>query len=54
MVAAEKPPALKAIAPWEAMSDFYRQNVGLGGIPHTHFWELIQGIMYGTVNKDPR
>ena len=30
--AATRPPHLAAIAPWEGWSDFYRENVALGGI----------------------
>ncbi len=32
-MAAKKPPALKAIAPWEGHGDFYREEFVVGGIP---------------------
>ncbi|KAK9419537.1 putative Alpha/Beta hydrolase protein [Seiridium unicorne] len=34
-------PALKALAPWEAATDPYRDLLGRGGIPHTHFFRMI-------------
>ncbi|KAH6629745.1 Alpha/Beta hydrolase protein [Boeremia exigua] len=37
-IAAEKPPHLKAIAPWEGAGDFYRQTLCRGGIPNPLFW----------------
>lgn len=36
-VAAEKPPHLAAIAPWEGFSDLYRDQVCWGGIPAMNF-----------------
>jgi uncharacterized protein len=43
--AAEQPPHLAAIAPWEGVSDYYRDALFVGGIPSgfdewftTHFW----------------
>jgi predicted acyl esterase len=35
--AAERPPHLAAIAPWEGWTDFYRQIICPGGIPETGF-----------------
>lgn len=35
--AAEKPPHLVAIAPWEGFDDFYRDSIFIGGIPETGF-----------------
>jgi putative CocE/NonD family hydrolase len=38
-------PALKALAPWEAATDPYRDLLGRGGIPHAHFFRMIyQGL----------
>ena len=39
-VAAEQPPALKAIMPWNAVADFYREATHHGGITQTFFFEL--------------
>ena len=36
-VAAERPPHLKAIAPWEGVADHYREMLGRGGIPNPAF-----------------
>ncbi|KAG0646971.1 Cocaine esterase [Hyphodiscus hymeniophilus] len=38
-IAAEKPPHLKAIAPWEGFSDSYREIMCRGGIPNPAFSE---------------
>ncbi len=40
-VAAEQPPALAAIAPWEGASDLYRHFVCKGGIPYPTFQEAL-------------
>ncbi|KAF4309321.1 Peptidase S9/S15 [Botryosphaeria dothidea] len=34
-------PAVKALAPWEALTDVYRQNVIRGGVPRIKFVEMI-------------
>lgn len=39
-VAAEKPPHLKAIMPWNAVADFYREATHHGGIVQTFFFDL--------------
>lgn len=36
-IAAEQPPHLKAIAPWEGMADYYRELLCRGGIPNYAF-----------------
>lgn len=41
MIAAEKPPHLKAIALWEGIGDFYRESICRGGIPNSMFWDLL-------------
>ncbi|KPI34684.1 Cocaine esterase [Cyphellophora attinorum] len=46
-IAAERPPHLKAIAPWEGVGDFYRQSLCRGGIPNTAFWRALSGSMQG-------
>lgn len=38
-IAAERPPHLRAIAPWEGLSDYYREQQCRGGIPYTAFWD---------------
>lgn len=40
--AAEQPPHLAAINPWEGVSDVYRDLVRRGGMPDTGFAELLQ------------
>jgi predicted acyl esterase len=40
-VAAERPPHLAAINPWEGWSDTYRELVRHGGIPETSFWPYL-------------
>src|SRR5207247_6273827 len=39
-VAAQKPPHLKAIMPWNAVADFYRESTHHGGIVQTFFFDL--------------
>lgn len=46
-IAAERPPHLKAIAPWEGVGDFYRQSLCRGGIPNTGFWRILSESMQG-------
>lgn len=40
-IAAENPPHLCAIAPWEGLSDLYREDVLRGGIPNIGFNEIM-------------
>ncbi|KAH7393684.1 Alpha/Beta hydrolase protein [Cadophora sp. MPI-SDFR-AT-0126] len=40
-IAAEQPPHLKAIAPWEGLGDYYRESICRGGIPDSSFWEAL-------------
>jgi predicted acyl esterase len=44
-VAGLNPPHLKAINPWEAMTDFYRDVMFPGGIPETKFTKRITNSM---------
>ena len=46
-VAAENPPNLAAIAPWEGASDIYRHFVARGGIPYETFQEMLTTHLYG-------
>jgi uncharacterized protein len=46
-VAAEQPPHLAAIAPWEGMSDIYRDLVARGGIPDLGFPHMLSRSFVG-------
>jgi hypothetical protein len=46
-IAAQRPPHLAAIAPWEGAYDVYRQMLGRGGIPRVTFANLISATLYG-------
>jgi len=46
-IAAEKPPHLAAIAPWEGWTDFFRCDVVRGGIPDPGFNEFMLRLMAG-------
>jgi len=46
-IAAENPPHLAAIAPWEGLSDLYRQDVVRGGIPNTGFNNVVISSLKG-------
>ena len=46
-VAAEQPPHLAAIAPWEGMSDIYRDLVVRGGIPDFPFPRMLERSFVG-------
>jgi predicted acyl esterase len=46
-IAAERPPHLAAIAPWEGWSDAYREDVGRGGIQDFGFCEYVTSKMRG-------
>ena len=45
--AAERPPHLSAIAPWEGLMDMYRDSLCIGGVPEIGFIEMIFHIMFG-------
>ncbi|KAH6722758.1 Alpha/Beta hydrolase protein [Leptodontidium sp. MPI-SDFR-AT-0119] len=46
-IAAEKPPQLKAMAPWEGVGDLYRETICRGGIPSPFFWSTLSKTMQG-------
>ncbi|KAH6618436.1 Alpha/Beta hydrolase protein [Boeremia exigua] len=48
-IAAEQPPHLAAIAPWEGASDFYRDTLARGGIGYPYYllWGMLQDTMVG-------
>ncbi len=51
--AAEQPPHLAAINPWEGVSDVYRDLVMRGGMPDTGFAGLLQdGSFFGKNSKE--
>jgi uncharacterized protein len=51
--AAEQPPHLVAINPWEGVSDVYRDLVLRGGMPDTGFAQLLQdGSFFGQNRKE--
>ena len=46
-IAAEQPPHLSAIAPWEGASDLLREFVGRGGIPKVVFSDVLTQALPG-------
>lgn len=53
-IAAERPPHLKAIAPWEGFSDLYRDQIAPGGVPDTGFFHfLAEGLPGRQMVQDP-
>lgn len=51
-IAAERPPHLTAIAPWEGHSDFYRETWCRGGVPTGGFWEFLSSWLRGRGKKE--
>lgn len=52
--AAERPPHLRAIAPWEGFSDLYRDQIAPGGVPDTGFFHfLAKGLPGRQKVQDP-
>jgi predicted acyl esterase len=45
--AAERPPHLAAIAPWEGIDDMYRDNLCIGGVPEVGFIEMALHMLCG-------
>lgn len=45
--------ALKALAPWEALTNLYDDIVGRGGIPNTRFLEMIANGLAGKYANIP-
>ncbi len=52
--AAEQPPHLTAISPWEGFSDVYRDLVMRGGMRDTGFAERLQKNSFAGKNKRAR
>ncbi len=55
-IAAEQPPHLAAIAPWEGFSDHFRDAGNRGGVPRSGFSDIILATFSGTnlVEDQPR
>lgn len=51
-IAAEQPPHLACIAPWECTTDLYRESIYEGGIPALSFNEFIAAQVTGTNGVD--
>ncbi len=45
--AAERPPHLAAIAPWEGFDDMYRHSLCIGGVPEVGFCEMALHMICG-------
>ncbi|KAI8300733.1 hypothetical protein K4K59_001390 [Colletotrichum sp. SAR11_240] len=46
-IAAEQPPHLTCMAPWEGLGDYYRESICRGGIPDHAFWDVLMGWACG-------
>lgn len=46
-IAAQQPPHLTVIAPWEGFSDVYRDIFMMGGIPDMDFLGMVNGLLWG-------
>lgn len=46
-IAASRPPHLTAIAPWEGLTDMYRDNIARGGVPFPEFNLDVSNHAYG-------
>ena len=51
-IAAEQPPSLACIAPWESTTDIYRESIFEGGIPALSFNEFIAAQVTGKGGVD--
>lgn len=51
-IAAEQPPHLKAIAPWEGLGDFYREQIVRGGIPDVAFPYALTSLLGGKNQRE--
>jgi len=47
LTAAEKPPHLTCIAPWQGCTDIYREFVCMGGVPETGFNNFLLDMLNG-------
>jgi predicted acyl esterase len=46
-IAAEQPPHLTCIAPWEGIADIYREALPWGGFPESGFWPFLAKLLEG-------
>ena len=51
-IAAQQPPHLEAIAPWESTTDLYRESFYEGGVPALSFNKFISAQVTGTAGVD--
>jgi putative CocE/NonD family hydrolase len=49
ITAAEQPPSLKCIAPFEGVSDIYREIICRGGVPYTAFFQWVASTLRGAI-----
>lgn len=47
-IAAERPPHLKCIAPFEGFSDLYKEILCRGGVPYPTFWQFLSSLLRGS------
>jgi predicted acyl esterase len=52
MTAAEQPPSLKCIAPFEGVSDIYREIICRGGVPYTEFFSWVASTLRGRSQQE--
>lgn len=46
-IAAEQPPHLSCIAPWEGLTDLYRESLCRGGVPFKPFLSFLAEVLFG-------
>ncbi|KAI4934951.1 hypothetical protein J4E86_011393 [Alternaria arbusti] len=51
-IAAEQPPHLACMAPWEGLGDYYRESICRGGIPDHAFWSLLMAWTCGPGKRE--
>ncbi|KAF5972967.1 acylase diesterase [Fusarium coicis] len=51
-IAAEQPPHLACMAPWEGLGDYYRESICRGGIPDHAFWDLLMDWTCGPGKRE--
>ncbi|CAN9296911.1 unnamed protein product [Alternaria alternata] len=51
-IAAEKPPHLCCMAPWEGLGDYYRESICRGGIPDHAFWDVLMAWACGPNERE--
>ncbi|KAF9871027.1 acylase and diesterase protein [Colletotrichum karsti] len=51
-IAAERPPHLTCMAPWEGLGDYYRESICRGGIPDHAFWDVLMDWACGPGKRE--